>query len=390
MKHGASPFSIVCLSQSPWDAKLPTNRQQIMRRAAERGHEVLFVETAPFLGRKLLERPPLGSLVAPVARGGGVSTLGALNAAPWGHRYAVSNTLNAKLTAQLVRRRARALRAPVVLWIYDPTAASLAGACGESFAVYDCVDDYSSLAFYTPAEQALAARRDREAARASRLVFATTSTLYERHHQVNPKTYLVPNVGDFDHFSPAADPGFAAPELAALARPVVGFAGNFMLEKVDVELLGALAAARPDWTLLLIGPADERARGVLERITAAHPNARWLGPKPYDELPRYVAAFDVALCPNRWNDYGRSCFPLKLYEYLAAGKPVIASGNPDLAGMEPDVRLARGVEEFVAAIELALLERSDDDRRGRMSRAADNTWESRASRLLDLVAAEFD
>ena len=390
MKPGAPPFSIVCLSQSPWDAKLPTNRQQIMRRAAERGHEVLFVETAPFLGRRLLERPPLRTLVAPVARGGRVATLGALNAAPWGHRHALPNALNATLTAQLVRRHARALPAPVVLWIYDPTAASLVGSCGESFAVYDCVDDYASLAFYTPAEQALAARRDREAAIASRLVFATTSTLYERHRRLNPKTYLVPNVGDFAHFSPAADPAFAAPELASLEHPVIGFAGNFMLEKVDVELLGALAAARPDWTLLLIGPAEERARAVLERITAAHPNARWLGPKPYEELPHYVAAFDVALCPNQWNDYGRSCFPLKLYEYLAAGKPVIASGNPDLAGMEPDVRLARGVEEFVAAIEESLARRSAEDRERRLRVASENTWESRASRLLGLVQEELD
>ena len=115
MKPGTSPFSIVCLSQSPWDASLPTNRQQIMRRAAERGHEVLFVETAPFLGRRLLERPPIRSLVTPTGRGGGVSTLGALNAAPWGHRHAFPNALNAKLTAQLVRRRARSLPTPFVL-----------------------------------------------------------------------------------------------------------------------------------------------------------------------------------------------------------------------------------------------------------------------------------
>ncbi len=389
MTAGSRPFSIVCLSQSPWAASLPTNRQQIMRRAAERGHEVLFVETAPFLGRRLLQRPSPRSLVAPVAQGGGVSTLGALNATPWGHRYGLPNVVNATLTAQLVRRYARKLPPPVVLWIYDPAAARLVGSCGETFAVYDCVDDYASLAFYTPAEQALAARRDREAALVSRLVFATTSALFERHSRLNPKTYLVPNVGDFAHFSPAADPATAMPDLGSLERPVIGFAGNFMLEKVDVELLGSLAAARPDWTLLLIGPADERARAALDRISAANPNVRWLGPKPYDELPRYVAAFDVGLCPNQWNDYGRSCFPLKLYEYLAAGKPVVASGNPDLAGMEPDVVLARGVDEFVAEIERALGRREAGDRERRMKVAASNTWESRASTLLGRVEAEL-
>jgi glycosyltransferase involved in cell wall biosynthesis len=377
---GPQPFSIVCLSQSPWDAPLPTNRQQIMRRAAERGHEVVFVETSPFLGRRL--RGPFG----PVARGGGVSTLTALNAAPRGHRYGLPNIINARLTSTLVRRVATRLPQPVVLWIYDPFTAGMVRHCGERFAVYDCVDDYGSLAFYTPAARALAARRDRESALASRLVFTTTTPLYERHKELNPETHLVPNVGDFEHFSAAADPGIQPPELAALPRPVVGFAGNFMPEKVDLELLAGLAAARPDWTLLLVGPAEESASAALESLARERPNVRWLGPVPYEELPRYVAAFDVGLCPNRWNDYGRSCFPLKVYEYLAAGKPVVASGNPDLAALAPDVTLARGVDELVAAVEDALGRRSDADRERRRSLAAANTWDSRTSRLLELVS----
>jgi glycosyltransferase involved in cell wall biosynthesis len=381
--QGAQPFSIVCLSQSPWDAPLPTNRQQIMRRAAERGHEVVFVETSPFLGRRL--RGPFG----PVPRGGGVSTLTALNAAPRGHRYRVPNAINARLTSTLVRRVAARLPQPVVLWIYDPFASGMARHCGERFAVYDCVDDYGSLAFYTPAARALAVERDRDAARASRLVFTTTTALFERHKQLNPETHLVPNVGDFEHFSAAAESEIQPPELAALARPVVGFAGNFMPEKVDLELLGGLAAARPDWTLLLIGPADGSARATLEELVRARPNVRWLGPKPYAELPRYVAAFDVGLCPNRWNDYGRSCFPLKVYEYLAAGKPVVASGNPDLAALAPDVALVRGVDEAVAAVEEAIGQRSEADLERRRQRASGNTWDSRTSRLLDLVAAEL-
>ena len=388
MSLGSKPFSIVCLSQSPWEAALPTNRQQIMRRAAERGHRVLFVETSPFLGRLLLERRRPPSL-RPVDRGDGVSTLEALNVAPWGHRYPSAGALNSSLTARLVHRAARDLPQPVVLWIYDPWTARMVGSCGEAFSVYDCVDDYSSLAFYTVREQALAARGDHRAALSSRLVFATTSTLYERHRRVNENTHLVPNVGDFDLFSAAADPALVAPELASLQHPVIGFMGNFMLEKVDLELLEGVAAARPDWTFLLIGPAEERARLVLQRIAAGNPNVRWLGHRPYEDLPRYVAAFDVGLCPNRWNDYGRSCFPLKLYEYLAAGKPVVASGNPDLGNMEPDVRLARGVDEFVAAIELALATRTDADRSRRMATASENTWETRASRLLELVEAAF-
>ena len=106
--------------------------------------------------------------------------------------------------------------------------------------------------------------------------------------------------------------------------------------------------------------------------------------------PRYVAAFDVGLCPNRWNDYGRSCFPLKVYEYLAAGKPVVASGNPDLAALAPDVRLAEASTSSSAAIAEALGRWASEDRARRMQIAAENTWETRATRLLGLVQDEFD
>ena len=259
----------------------------------------------------------------------------------------------------------------------------------QSFAVYDCVDDYSSLTFYTPAEQALAARRDREAAIASRLVFAATSDAV--------RTASAPESEDVSRAERRRLRALLSGRRsrlrgagARLARaPRDRVRGQLHAREGRRRAPGRSRAARPDWTLLLIGPAEESARAVLERITAAHPNARWLGPKPYEELPHYVAAFDVALCPNQWNDYGRSCFPLKLYEYLAAGKPVIASGNPDLAGMEPDVRLARGVAEFVAAIEEALGRRSAEDKERRLRVASENTWESRASRLLGLVQAEL-
>jgi glycosyltransferase involved in cell wall biosynthesis len=112
---------------------------------------------------------------------------------------------------------------------------------------------------------------------------------------------------------------------------------------------------------------------------------RWLGHTPYEELPRRVAAFDVAVIPYLANAYTRSCFPLKLYEYLAAGKPVVASGLPELDGMAPDVVLADGVERFERAVEQALELRTDDDRGRRMALAAGNTWEGRAGRLLALV-----
>ena len=389
----AQPFSIVCLAPT-WDVDLPTNRQQIMLRAARRGHQVLFVETGYFLGRhlwRLVRYPGRRSLtrrllasdeVAP-----GIRVRKTVNLIPWGQKYRLANAVNCALTAFLLRRLARGMPQPVVLWLYDPFTASLAGRSGEAFAVYDCVDDYVEQAI-GPRRRARAAVADTRAARLARLVFATTHTLYERKRRINARTHLVPNVGDYEHFLPAADRAFAAEEVRDLRRPVLGFAGNFLASKVDLDLLESLARVRPECTLLLVGPARPESAARLERL-AGLPNVHWVGPKPYEEVPRYVAAFDVGLIPYVTNAYTRSVFPLKLYEYLAAGKPVVASGLPELAGLEPHVVLADGAQDFIAQVDAALGRLSEEESARRRMLAAGNSWENRTERLLHLIAGEL-
>lgn len=391
----APTFTIACLSPQPWEIDLPTNRQQIMARAARRGHDVLFVECGTFVGRHLRDLL-LGPRRRSVARRlfrteevePGIRAVIAPNVMPWGHRDALAARVNARLTAWAIRRRLRRLPGPAVLWLYDPCFADAIGRSGERFAVYDCVDDYPEQTGGDPRKHALVTACDRAAAERSRVVFATATPLLERHRRLNPRTHLVRNVGDFHHFVPAADRSYAPGTLAGLERPVVGFAGNFLSEKVDFDLLRRIATSRPGWTLLLVGPERADTAERLRALTAL-PNVVWTGPVTYAEVPRTIAAFDVGLIPYLENAYTRSCFPLKLYEYLAAGKPVVATGLPELAGMEPHALLASDAAAAIRAIERALDSLADADRDARQAVAALNTWETRTARLLHLVAAEL-
>jgi glycosyltransferase involved in cell wall biosynthesis len=390
----APPFSIICLSPQDWRAALPTNRQQVMRRVARRGHQVLFVETGYFFGRHLWallcgrnRRSLARRLFSAEEVIPGVVLRKALNILPWASEYRLAKAVNSVITARLLRRLAARMPQPVVLWIYDPGAAGMAGSCGEEFAVYDCVDDY--------AEHASSARKremvvacDRTAVLRSRLVFTTSTPLYERQRRLNSSTHLVRNAGDYEHFVGAADRAIAAAEVSDLPRPVLGFAGNFLTSKVNFDLLEDVARALPQWTLLLIGPAGPETASPLEQL-AQYSNVRWLGQKPYTKLPRYVAAFDVGLIPYVSNAYTRSCFPLKLYEYLAAGKPVVASGLPELAGMEPDVVLVDGATTFIEAVQKAADLNGAAERLRRKQLAARNSWEARTGRLLELVYKEL-
>jgi len=385
-------FSIVCVSRQDWHAGLPTNRQQIMIRAARRGHRVLFVESGGHIGRhlwRLVTGPDRGSVARRLFGGEqpaeSITVEKALTFVPWGQKFPLANRINSRFTGARIRRAARGLGGPRILWIYDPTAFELVGQAGEDLTVYDVVDDYAEQVGPDARRRRFVAAADEAAACRSQVVFATTTGLYERQLQRNPETHLVRNGADFAHFSHTNG---TAPEVRSFAGPVVGFAGNLTAEKVDFALLEAVARARPEWSLVLVGPPAENARGQLDRLGALD-NVHALGFRPYEELPAYVSGFSVGVIPYRATAYTRNCSPLKVYEYLAAGKAVVASGVPELSGMEPDVTLADRPEAFVAAIESALAASSPEAVARRRATAEQNTWEARTERLLDLVGGRL-
>ena len=273
-------FSIVCVSRQDWHAGLPTNRQQIMVRAAQRGHRVLFVETGGHLSRHLWQlltgprrRSVARRLFGSERPARGVAVEKGLTLAPWGQKFPLANRINSRLTGLRIRRAARGLEGRHVLWLYDPTAFELVGHVGEDLTVYDVVDDYVEQVGPDARRRRFAAVADAEAASRSQVVFATTSGLYERQLARNPETHLVRNGADFAHFAHANG---AAPELHALSGPVVGFAGNLTSEKVDFDLIEAVARARPEWSVVLVGPAAEDGRAGLERVSRL-PNVHVLG-----------------------------------------------------------------------------------------------------------------
>jgi glycosyltransferase involved in cell wall biosynthesis len=385
-------FSIVCVSRQDWHAGLPTNRQQIMIRAARRGHRVLFVESGGHIGRhlwRLVTGPDRGSVARRLFGGEqpaeSITVEKALTFVPWGQKFPLANRINSRFTGARIRWAARGLGGPRILWIYDPTAFELVGHAGEDLTVYDVVDDYAEQVGPDARRRRFVAAADEAAACRSQVVFATTTGLYERQLQRNPETHLVRNGADFAHFSHTNG---TAPEVRSFAGPVVGFAGNLTAEKVDFDLLEAVARARPEWSLVLVGPPAENARGQLDRLGALD-NVHALGFRPYEELPAYVSGFSVGVIPYRATAYTRNCSPLKVYEYLAAGKAVVASGVPELSGMEPDVTLADRPEAFVAAIESALAASSPEAVARRRATAEQNTWEGRTERLLDLVGGRL-
>jgi UDP-galactopyranose mutase len=197
--------------------------------------------------------------------------------------------------------------------------------------------------------------REREAFAVADLVFTGGLSLYEAKRVHHPRVHAFPSSVDAAHFAKARTRVAAEPEdQRSIPHPRLGFFG-VIDERMDLELLAALADARPAWQIVLLGPLAKLDAAELPR----RPNLHYLGPKPYTELPRYLAGWEVALMPWAINEATRFISPTKTPEYLAAGRPVVSTPVADVVreyGVPELVRIASTPADFVAAVEAALAE----------------------------------
>ena len=235
-----------------------------------------------------------------------------------------------------------------VLWYYTPMMLPLSRHIEASAVVYDCMDELSAFKFAPPEmtqlEAELMSRAD--------VVFTGGYSLYEakqgRHDNIHP----FPSSVEREHFKQARS-GLNQPSAqSAVAGPRLGFYG-VIDERMDLELLAAVADARPDWSLVLVGPVVKIAEQDLPR----RPNIHYMGQQSYDDLPAFLSGWDVALMPFAINDSTRFISPTKTPEYLAAGRPVVSTPIRDVVrhyGELEGVKIAETAEAFIAACEAQL------------------------------------
>lgn len=265
----------------------------------------------------------------------------------------------------------------VVLWVSSPLMAKHLGCLGERLSVFDADDDWTSHPQKSHIRRAIANGYTRASSRAD-VIFACSEALAERFSADRDDVYWQPNGVHFERFSKARQ---TPADLADLRRPIIGYVGA-MQQRVDVDLLRALASRMPDACIVLVGPIlTPRHFAPLAEI----PNVRLLGERPHASIPAYVGAFDVCVMPHVDDGLTRSMNPLKIYEYLAAGKPVVTSG---LAGFDDAARLisrSSNAEEFINLVGKAL--RPEDWRvvEERMAYARAHSWSSRAAEMAGIV-----
>ena len=267
------------------------------------------------------------------------------------------------------------------LWYYTPMALEFTRQLKPSTVIYDCMDELSA---FKGAPEALKFH-ELELLKRADVVFTGGQSLYEAKREKHRSVHSFPSSIDRDHFMQARTRGEDPVDQKRIAHPRLGFFG-VIDERFDTELLDAVAAARPNWQFVMVGPMTKIDPAMLPQRLNIH----YLGAKSYEELPKYIAGWDVALLPFAINDATRYISPTKTPEYLAAGKPVVSTPITDVIrpyGQMDLVRIAGTAEEFMAAIEDCLTpEATSKEWLERVDKfLAKTSWDQTWAEMADLI-----
>lgn len=274
---------------------------------------------------------------------------------------------------------------PLVRWYYTPMMLPFSRHLNAACTIYDCMDELANFRFAPPELAALEA----ELFRISDHVFTGGYSLYEAKRDLHASVHPFPSSVDQSHFAQARDAAPDPQDQADLPHPRLGYYG-VIDERMDLDLIAAVADARPDWTLVFVGPVVKIDPAELPQ----RPNIAYLGGKDYVDLPRYAGGWYAALMPFAINASTQFISPTKTPEYLAAGLPVVSTSIKDVIrhyGNLDAVEIAATAADFVAACERSLdrtIEPADADWRRQADAAlADLSWQAVADAMIAKIDA---
>lgn len=277
-----------------------------------------------------------------------------------------------------------------ILWLFSPHAGKFVGQFNEKLVCYHCTDEYSAFPIYSTLKKKKEVHMmEKESLKKADIVFTTARTLYERKKKYNSNTYLIPNPANIDHFLQVLTKKLEIPhDIKGIKKPVIGFIGAIDEYKLDFELIDYVAKSRPNWSIVMIGKM-----GICDTTTyktvPKRENIYYLGQKEFDILPNYIKYFDVCIIPYAINNYTETVFPLKFFEYMATGKPIVTTNLPALEEYKDIVGYAKDKEEFMEYIEKALKEEDQVIINERLKIAKANSWDARVEEMIKIIRSHL-
>ena len=385
----------VLFSTADWDASYWTNKQHTAALLAKKGVAVLYIESIglrlPNFGStmdlkrmaKRLYRGLLGvrtqqdniyvlsPLVIPFFRGSYIVSL--FNEAVlkfYIKRFLHQKNLNTKNS---------------IAWSYHPYAINfLPKDYKNSTVIYHCVDDIASI---PGVHSAKFNKQEKVFLKRVNTVFVTSKELLKKCSRDNCNTFYFPNVVDLGHFLEAHNTRLAPKDISLIPEPRIGYIGVLSDFKVDFDLLYNIAIIKKSWQIILIGEEREGQSDQNLKKLSKLKNVHLLGRKSYGELPSYLRYINVGLLPTKLNSYTKYMFPMKYFEYIASGVPVVSTSLDFLSNEsnKKGIYIAHDLPSFIEGVEKQLFE-GRLDREASVMGVGDNTWDGRLNKMLEKIS----
>jgi teichuronic acid biosynthesis glycosyltransferase TuaH len=295
------------------------------------------------------------------------------------YRYLLS--INEKIIARRIFKAigARGIKEAVYINSFNFHYPNLAKLLSPALSVYHCVDP---LILWHDRKHGLIS--EKLVIKESDLVICTSRQLFEEKRRLNSSTYFIPNAADLNHSAQAMNPDLVVDKkVRYIPKPIIGYFGNIE-RRIDYKLLSEVIQANPTMSFVFAGPVQE---GFVPAEFRDLKNSYFIGRIPYNDMPSVIKAFDVAIIPFKKDEVSNTIFPLKLFEYLGAGKAVVATDfNLDLKEFTIDeVQYCGTAEEFSAALQKSLMNDNEAHKDRRIAIAAENSWDKRLSEFKLLI-----
>ncbi|TDS86241.1 glycosyl transferase family 1 [Rahnella sp. BIGb0236] len=379
---------IVLLSTADWDNPFWTNKQHVAVEFSRRGYKVLYIDSLglrkPSLNKKDFSRilRKLFKAVKPPKKVQENIWVWSPITLPW-NEYRAVRSFNKFYLSFFVKMWSKLLgfKKPW-LWTYNPLTTEFLNPSDFSKTIYHCVDEIKAQPGM-PID--VLEREEKTLIQQANIIFVTALQLKENRVKWNDNIHYFSNVADYVHFNTAVTKDYVIPEdLKKINTPILGFIGAVSSYKINLDLISYLATQRPQYSIVIIGEVGEGDPSTKIDILKAHKNIHLLGPKPYNVLPQYLKYFDVALLPNNLNEYTDNMFPMKFFEYLAAGKPIVSVALSSIQEFHNVVKIGKDELEFVMAVD-AVISGDIVPLDERLALAKEYTYETRTDKMLKML-----
>ena len=308
-----------------------------------------------------------------------------INALPEGKLYRLALKINELIVGKRLKTLIKNLHISNYVYInsYNFAFPTLHKLLNPTLTVYHCVDP-----IIEPYQTKHGLISEDILVKGVDLVISTSKELCNKKARLNKNSYFIPNAANISHSQKALNPQLPEADiLNGIKKPVIGYFGAIE-RRIDYELVKKLIASNPDKSFVFIGPVESY---YIKDEDYKAPNIFFKGAVPYDLMPSVLKGFDVAIIPFKKDEVSNHIFPLKLFEYLGSGRPVVSTDfNPDLKDFTHDtVSYCKNEAEFTKALDVALQDTNTLQQK-RLEIAADNTWEHRIMEIKDILEINFD